>query len=525
MHVSDSTPYDEVAYPSAVYAQTHPDRLATLATLFGMTPADVKHSRVLELGCGDGGNLIAMAYGLPQSEFVGIDLSQRAIQSGQNTANAAGLKNIALHHLDLLDVPSDFGTFDFILAHGLYSWVPTAARDKILALCAEKLTPQGVAYISYNAYPGNHLRDLARGMMRYHASHFAQPEQQILQARSLLQFLSESKEEPDPYTQILKREMERVLKYTDAAFFHDDLSPENHPVYFHEFAAHAAQHGLQYLAEADILDMREETYPPQTAAVLRELDGKDVVVREQYRDFLKCRAFRQTLLCRSSVSIDRSFDPRRVRTLYVAAEVRPASIQPDTASDSPELFLGPKGAEIETARPLLKTAFFTLGTLWPKCFSFAELLTQTRARLGHDTGAAQTSEEADAQELSQALLQAHSAGFIELHAHAPRFTTEVSERPTASLLARLQFDNGYTAATLRHTGLRIDDPVGRRLVTLLDGTRDRAALVRALSEHLKAKSATVSSEKETDQADGLHRLDAELDAKLAGLARAAILIA
>jgi tRNA G46 methylase TrmB len=116
--------YDNVPYPSAPYPQTHPDRLATMATLFGMRPAPVERCRVLELGCNDGSNLIAMAYGLPQSQFVGIDLAERPIAKGKATIEALGLTNLTLHCLDLRHMPSDLGRFDFILAHGVYSWVP-----------------------------------------------------------------------------------------------------------------------------------------------------------------------------------------------------------------------------------------------------------------------------------------------------------------------------------------------------------------------------------------------------------------
>src|SRR5438093_4154914 len=137
------TTYDEVLYPSHTHSQTHPDRLATIATLFGMTPAPVDGCRVLELGCGDGGNLIPMAFGLPGSEFVGIDLAARPIGSGQALVEALGLKNITLRPLDIMQISSDFGRFDYIIAHGLYSWVPPAVQDKILAICKANLAPEG----------------------------------------------------------------------------------------------------------------------------------------------------------------------------------------------------------------------------------------------------------------------------------------------------------------------------------------------------------------------------------------------
>src|SRR6185436_9013135 len=118
------TPYDELPYPGSAFAQTHPDRLATIATLFGMAPAPVERCRVLELGCGDGGNLIPMAYTLPGSEFLGIDAGGRGIAIGQDRAVAVGLTNLRLQHLDMLDTAIQLGKFDYIVSHGVYSWVP-----------------------------------------------------------------------------------------------------------------------------------------------------------------------------------------------------------------------------------------------------------------------------------------------------------------------------------------------------------------------------------------------------------------
>ena len=130
------TLYDDVLYPSAPYPQTHPDRLATLATLFGMQPAPVERCRVLELGCNDGSNLIAMAYSLPQSQFVGIDLAERPIAKGQATIEALEIKNLTLHRLDLRHTPADLGRFDFIIAHGLYSWVLSNVASKATGIGA-----------------------------------------------------------------------------------------------------------------------------------------------------------------------------------------------------------------------------------------------------------------------------------------------------------------------------------------------------------------------------------------------------
>src|SRR5262245_45669411 len=170
-------PYDEVLYPSYLHNQTHPDRLAVIGNLFGMRPAPIDNCRVLELGCGDGSNLIPMAMSLGESEFIGIDRAARPIQKGAEVLNALGLKNISLKQLDLLDVPADFGDFDYIIAHGLYAWVPDAVKEKIMLICSSHLRPQGIAFISYNAYPGSHISDMLRNMLLFHLREVHEPKQ------------------------------------------------------------------------------------------------------------------------------------------------------------------------------------------------------------------------------------------------------------------------------------------------------------------------------------------------------------
>jgi tRNA G46 methylase TrmB len=86
-------PYDTIQYPSLAFTHTHPDRLAAMAILHGLSPAPVENCRVLEIGCSDGGNLIPMAYAIPAAEFVGFDLAQAPIERGQARIRELGLKN------------------------------------------------------------------------------------------------------------------------------------------------------------------------------------------------------------------------------------------------------------------------------------------------------------------------------------------------------------------------------------------------------------------------------------------------
>src|SRR5260370_22014321 len=114
-----------------------------VGTLRGMFPASVDCCRVLELACGAGNNLITMAFNLPNSEFIGLDLAQRPIASGQALVDGLGLENVHLQQFDVSEISRErFRQFHYIVAHGLYSWVPEPVRDRILATCPELLTPQ-----------------------------------------------------------------------------------------------------------------------------------------------------------------------------------------------------------------------------------------------------------------------------------------------------------------------------------------------------------------------------------------------
>src|SRR5262245_44940061 len=147
MAVPGRTSYDDLPYTSYPYPLTHPDHLATVATLLGMRPAAADRCRVLELGCASGGNVVPLAYAYPTSTFLGIDLSTEQIRQGQELVDVLGLTNIQLRPMSILEVYERLGVFDFIICHGVYSWVSDEVQDKILDICARQLAPEGVGFI------------------------------------------------------------------------------------------------------------------------------------------------------------------------------------------------------------------------------------------------------------------------------------------------------------------------------------------------------------------------------------------
>jgi SAM-dependent methyltransferase len=238
MQPAPRTSYDEVPYDSKAFTETHPDRLATVATLFGMQPQKVEQCRVLELGCADGANLIPMAAGLPESTFVGIDLSSRQVGDGQAVIAQLGLKNIELRTASILNINESEGVFDYIICHGVYSWVPPEVQEHILTICRQNLAPAGVAYVSYNTYPGWHVRRMVRDLLCYHARRSPDPLEQVRQARAFIEFLGQAVvvDPTSTYSSTIRGAAEALRQRSDSYFLHEYLEEHNEPLYFHQFA-------------------------------------------------------------------------------------------------------------------------------------------------------------------------------------------------------------------------------------------------------------------------------------------------
>jgi SAM-dependent methyltransferase len=482
MSAGGPTAYDTVAYPANCYPATHPDRLATLATLFGMSPAAVDNCRFLELGCGEGRNLLAMAFALPGSRFVGVDLAASAVARANHEASALGLANVEFHCGDLVDWSPPDGPFDYVVAHGLVSWVPDAVCRRAFELCRDRLTPRGVAFVSYNALPGWHLRGMLREMMLFHTRHVSDPAEKIARAKAFLGLLRAAQAAEGTSSAVVKTEALRILDFgADAVLFHDDLAEINRPFYFHEFAALAGQHRLQFLAEADFSALQDSAHSPPVAEALAQLDD-NIVLKEQYLDFLRCRRFRRTLLCRDDVPLNRALTPGMVRQFLIASNAKAESPCPDLSAGVFETFTGP-GGSMQVDDPVTKAAMRELLAARPRALPFGELLAAARRRLGRS---AADDSDSDGDRLATDMLAAFSA-VVELHVSQPPWVVARGERPALNGLARWQLVNGQQALTsLCHTDVRADSPTLRAMLLLMDGTRDVPTHAAALGRRIDA---------------------------------------
>jgi SAM-dependent methyltransferase len=462
--------HDELPYSKFPYPQTHPDRLATVAVLHGLSPPAPAGCSYLELGCGAGGNLVPLAYADPERGCVGLDRAPGAIAEARGTAAALGLENVELHVRDLLGLePGSLGRFDFVVAHGVYAWVPPPVRDALMRAIASHLASNGIAFVSYNAQPAGAFRRMIGEIGAWHARDAGAPEARAEAARELYRFLLEHRADPeDPYGAVLARELPRVIERSAAGLVHDELADASSAVWLHELVEHAEAHGLAYVGEAQFSELHAERFPDGIEERLGRLGGGDRVAVEQYGDVLLGRKFRQTLLCHSALAGE------------IAAEPSPETMERLR-------FVAPPGPAQASADGLEAAVLERLGEAWPDSLSLAEL--------------------GEADGLAEAMLSAVRAGRAGPRVDPPAYAAEPGELPLASAVARLQAEEGSDVTSLRHENVRIEEMAGRRLLMLLDGTRDRPAILADLA----------------GAADGVELSSEDLDGNLRQLAALALL--
>lgn len=517
--------YDALPYPSYPFAITHPDRLHVLAALAGLSPAPVERARVLELGCAAGGNLIPIALDLPGSRCVGVDASRRQIDEGLATVAALGLENCELRQADIAALGPELGTFDYVVCHGVYSWVPRRVQDAILSLAARVLAPDGVAYVSYNTYPGWRMRSMIRDMMRYHTRQFEDPATAVVQARRLLDYLTKNvSADRGAYTVLLNQELTLLRKQSDAYLYHEHLEATNEPLYVHQFVERAEEAGLQFVGEATLGETRMTLFPNLADDVGRGAPA--AVQAEQYRDFVLNRSFRTSVLCRRGRALRAAPTPRDVTGLHVAARIERREPRPDDppppegTPPGPELLtLG--GKLIRVHDPLPLAIFEALDRRWPRAMTHDELVAEVRARAGEAVGDPATLGE----RVAEQVLEMYADDHVELRPRQVRVAADVSARPRAHPLARLQAEAGAIVTNARHEPHELDR-LERELVRAADGSRDHPALIAALvaAAHDGRLEVTKDGAPMSDSGELREVFEKVLPGRLLGLQRRSLMV-
>ena len=297
--------YNELLYKSNPFTYTIPALLEAQGKLFGLTPKDSRKARILELGSSFGGNIITQALYNPEAEFVGVDLTAEQVKKGNEVIEKIGLKNIKLIEKNILDINEDFGKFDYIIVHGVFSWVPDIVKEKIIKICNENLTEEGIAYISYNTYPGWKEPDKIREMMLYANKYFPEVSQGDKVQRGKA-FISIVAEQMKIYTDVAEKkgdfikQIEGILNMQDYYVGHEQLENINDPMYLHEFVDMLRKENLQYISDVGLRLSIASVYNDSTIEKLQQLSQGDPVIKEQCLDYILDTKFRRALICKGS---------------------------------------------------------------------------------------------------------------------------------------------------------------------------------------------------------------------------------
>ena len=307
------TIYSELGYKSMPFPYTTPATLEAYAALVGVSAPNPKTARVLELGATYGGNIISQALFNPDATFVGIELSQEQVEKGNEVIANAGLTNVSLIQSDIASIGSEIGTFDYIIAHGVYSWVDDGVKDALLRLIDEHLAEDGIAYISYNTYPGWHTMDEVRQLLMFSNRDKAQfnHKEKVLHGKTIGSIVGSQilkydnlKERNSKFLGALRSVMQKDEYYVG----HDHLEPNNDPVYFYQFNDHLEAHNLAYLCDADLTLSMVRSFDADIADTLDKLALNDHVAQEQYLDFMLDTTFRKSIICKAKHAESVTYD-------------------------------------------------------------------------------------------------------------------------------------------------------------------------------------------------------------------------
>jgi len=480
--------YDEMPYESFPYSQTHPPHLSTLASLFGLETPDLENMRVLELGCAAGGNIIPLAVDYPNAEFVGIDLSKEQTDIGKKQVKDMKLKNIKIEHLSIADLNDQFGTFDFVLCHGVFSWVPDEISDKILSICKNQLSPKGLAVISYNCLPGWSAVRSVRDMMIYHTKRFDSLDMKADQAKALVDFLHKHCEKNSPYKGILEHE-QKVLKRTRKDYItHEYLEDDNTQYYFYEFIDKAKTHDLQYVGDSALATMYSGNMPK--AAIQKLQSMGDIVTQEQYMDFIRNRRFRHTILTHADRKISRRIEPDKIEAMYVHSTYKPK--QAIRNNNDPVEFIRPgQKAALKLSHPVAKLALAKFGETPGNPTKIADIIDFVDKTLGMED------RDAVKNMVIDATAQLALRGSIKLSVEGARWVNDLSDTPKLAPLPLYQAKQETQKWITNGLRQKISvTPVSKFIMSLCDGTHTKEDIINKLAEEMDEQGWSVRSKGE-----------------------------
>ncbi|MFN3716708.1 MAG: methyltransferase domain-containing protein [Thiobacillus sp.] len=478
--------YDELPYDSLPLPETQPDVLAALAKLHGFDAPDPCRARILELGCAQGGNLIPLAWRWPESDCVGVELSRVQAQAGADFVQRLGLANVRILHADLAALPAGLGTFDYILAHGVFSWVPPTVQGALLDVCRRHLSPKGLAYVSFNVAAGwRRLQPLRAALVERTAAELPAPER-YRQALAVLDDLQAEWRDP-----LLLKEIAYLRTAAPSYLFHEYLADTHTPLSFAEFAAALDAHGLRYVGEAGPRRARvalEDAWGLIPESMAGRWQDAEIALDDAF-----ATRFRRAMIALDDAPCAQPPHPDAMADLAFHADLA-CHEEIDLDDGVEQHFVSPAGNHFPVVSPALKAALMLLSMRYPAALDYASLADATRTLLVEHGPADFDPARFDEPAFREALFD-----LAMLHGVIPtvwpgRFADEPGELPRAHDLARAQARAaGWIVSGARHVAVDLDF-AGRLLLGALDGSRSLDELAAWMQAQLAENGLTLPLE-------------------------------
>lgn len=466
-----SNPYDVVPYPTGAEARLHIEHLQVCATLNGFSPAAVDTARVMEIGCGNGFNLGPMAAQFPNASFVGLDYAASAIEKGRAAMEELGLHNIDLRCADLREQARDgaveeLGQFDYVIAHGVYSWVGEDVREALWRLVGRVLAPKGVFHLSYSALPGWYAVRAVRDFAGFLSQDRARPFDALDASWDALGVIANHAESNHPFAM----EAARIRRRPKSALRHDELSEACEPFYLTDVVRRAEREGFRYAGEAGSQVPSDLRRHADVAQKVLELSGDDLLLRLQLLDFTAMRRFHDTLFVRQAHTPSKRHIANTLLDCWARSDIH--FVEENAAGA--RVYEHSGGVQLTSAHPMLCALADALEAAAPGSVSLGEFLA-SRQKPGAEPDAQLTLQ------FGQLILKLLESAAIQLIPREAKVARTVGRHPRTSAFARMQMAIDGRAPNAYHASMEIKEPWQRALLTLLDGSRDRDQLAEALA--------------------------------------------
>lgn len=458
-------------YQSLPFAYTQPSALAAVAALQGVTAPPAETARVLELGCAGGGNTIPLAARFPNASFTAIDISEDEIAIGRARVKALGLTNMRIEAIDILDFAETAQQFDYIIAHGVLSWVPAPVQQAVFKICREQLAPDGIAVISFNVLPGWGIQQIVRDICMRNVDHTAPPLERARQAQAALRRFASVAAENNPYGIIVRQAAQRAAGLSPSYLLAEFLAAVNECFFFEDVVKQAAASGLHYIGEGELAMATPELLAPDAARGIREMGAGDRVKTQSHLDMVSGRIFRRAVFAKRPGH--EHLDVSKLLTLHINGAMRqdpqaPTSFRFDTG----QVLRAPNEDAVATLAAIAHA--------YPNTIPVSELVSAAR------NGA----------QLAQLLLQLVSIGSLRVSTLPLRVGRASAAKPRAFDAARIEAtENQGWVTTLLHRSTPLT-PDAMALLASLDGDHDRAQLI-AEAANWPSSSAPASARVDT----------------------------